>query len=233
MSARGPLRPPTGELQVVTDVPSAFADLVARVVGSAPGDGRARLALSGGETARACYERLARKDGLDWSRVECFVGDERCVPPADPDANQRLIRESLVERVPVAAFHPMDCERAGDYEALLGAAPPLDLVHLGLGPDGHTASLFPHSPALDSPPGRLVVWSVDPSGRNPYDRLTITFEAIARSRLVVFTVSGAAKHEALHRLLTGEDLPAARVRAGEVLWLCDREALGEDLDRLG
>ncbi len=230
MSAPELLGPPAGQLEVVDDVATAFAGVVARVVGSA--GHRVRLALSGGETARACYERLARQDGIDWSKVECLVGDERCVPPADPDANQRLIRQSLVERVPVAAFHPMDCERAGDYEAML-AEGPLDLVHLGLGPDGHTASLFSHSPALDSPPGRLVVRTVDPSGRNPYERLSLTFEAIARSRLVVFTVSGASKHEALHRLLTGEDLPAARVRAGEVLWLCDREALGEDLGRLG
>lgn len=223
------LAPPSGELRVVADVAAAFVEIVEGL--SSP-SGRVRIALSGGETARACYERLARSSSIDWSEIECFLGDERCVPPADPDANQRMIRSALIERVPVASFHPMDCEHPGQYADLLDKVLPFDLIHLGLGPDGHTASLFPSSPAVESPSRRLVVHNVDPSGRNKHERLTLTFEAISHSRLVVFTVSGEAKHDALHRVLTGEDLPAARVRAERVLWLCDREALGEDLDRV-
>lgn len=229
----GGLTPPSGELRVVDDVPAAFVEVVrATVSETAPGSRRTTLALSGGETARRCYERLSRAESIDWQSVECYLGDERCVPPDDPDANERLVREALVDRVPLGAFHPMDCARPEEYETLVAAAEPLDLVHLGLGPDGHTASLFPGSRALESPPGRLVVHNVDPSGRNKHERLSFTFEAINRSRLALFTVEGAGKQEALHGILTGEDLPAARVRAARVIWLCDRDALGKDLGRV-
>ncbi len=154
-----------------------------------------RLVLSGGETARACYERLAAEDGLDWSRIEVLVGDERCVPAEDADANQRMIREALVDRVePRPAFTPMDC---GDpleaYERVISSSARLDLVHLGLGPDGHTASLFPGSAALDAPPGQLVARNATPPGRNRHPRLTLTLAGIARARLAVFTVAGADK----------------------------------------
>ncbi|MGO8877824.1 MAG: 6-phosphogluconolactonase [Acidimicrobiales bacterium] len=228
-----PPTPPAGELRLVEDVPAAFAQLVADEVAAvtAPGargarDGRFRMALSGGDTARACYERLAGVASLDWEVLELFLGDERCVPADDPAANQRLVRESLLEPTGgLSHFTPMDCAHPEAYGALLASQPPLDIVHLGLGPDGHTASLFPDSPALTAPPGELVVASEDPSGRNPHPRLTMTFEAIAASRLAVFTVAGSAKHGALSRVLGGEDLPAGRVRAGRVLWLCDRSAL--------
>ncbi|HLI44729.1 MAG TPA: 6-phosphogluconolactonase [Acidimicrobiales bacterium] len=224
---------PAGELQVVDDVPAAFTALVEQVAGAAIArSGRCRIALSGGATARACYERLARSTEVDWVRLECFLGDERCVPAGDEDANQRLVREALVDRVPVGEFHPMDCERPAAYAARIEEALPLDLVHLGLGPDGHTASLFPGSPGLEAPVGTLVIRTADPSGRNPHERLSLTLGAIARCEVAVFTVSGEAKHDALHRVLAGEDLPASRVRAGRVLWLCDRDALGEDLGRV-
>jgi len=219
---------PNGELHLVDDVPAAFVDLVAAEFAAASerADDRFRVALSGGETARQCYELLARTTAIDWASVDLFLGDERCVPADDPASNQRLIREALVERIGNAArLNPIICDQLGSYAALLESQPPLDLVHLGLGPDGHTASLFPGSVALDAPLGSLVVRTEDPSGRNPFERATLTFEAIARSRLVVFTVAGSSKHEALARVLAGEDLPAARVRAELVLWLCDPEAL--------
>jgi 6-phosphogluconolactonase len=219
--------PPNGELRLVDDVPEAFAALVATEFASSAerGDERFGLVLSGGETARACYERLGHTAGIDWPSVDILLGDERCVPAGDPAANQRLVRESLLEPIGgVARFHAIDCDELSGYGLLLDSQP-LDVIHLGLGPDGHTASLFPGSQALESPPGSLVVSNEDPSGRNPYLRATFTFEAISRGRLVVFTVAGAAKHEALARVMSGEDLPATRVRAARVLWLCDREAL--------
>jgi 6-phosphogluconolactonase len=104
----------------------------------------------------------------------------------------------------------------------------LDLVHLGLGPDGHTASLFPGSPALDADPGRLVVMNTDPTGRNPHERMTLTFSGIARARLVVFTVAGEDKRAAFAGVRAGDpSLPASRVRADRVLWLVDPTAAGE------
>jgi 6-phosphogluconolactonase/glucosamine-6-phosphate isomerase/deaminase len=98
------------------------------------------------------------------------------------------------------------------------------VVHLGLGPDGHTASLFPESPALKADPGRLVVMNEDPTGRNPYPRMTLTFAGIARGRLVLVTVSGEEKAEALARVVRGDDLPANQVTAEQVLWLVDPAA---------
>ena len=228
----GVLSLPDGELRVVEDVPVAFADLVAEQVGLMLADAnRAHdepfwLVLSGGSTARSCYERLALRRDLDWARIECLVGDERCVPADDPDANQLMIREALVDRVrPRPRFVPMDCGAPPvAYQATIAARPHLDLVHLGLGPDGHTASLFPNSAALEAPDERLVQRNVDPSGRNPYERLTLTLAGIARARLVVFTVAGADKHEAMSRVLHHDDLPATRVHADRVVWLCDRAA---------
>lgn len=224
--------PAGGELRVVADVAAAFAEVVRSELGrdarSASHGGVVSLVLSGGSTARACYEELARTDGVPWSSIELLLGDERCVPPDDPDSNQRLVREALGDRIAQAAgFFPMDCSDPAGYARVVADRQPLDLVHLGLGPDGHTASLFPASDGLSSPDGELVVDNVDPLGNNPHPRLTLTFDAIAASSLVVFTVSGPSKREALARVLRGEDVPAARVRANRVLWLCDAEALGD------
>ncbi len=165
--------------------------------------------------------------GSTGPRLEVFLGDERCVDPDDDAANQRLIREALGERfLELGAFYPMSCDDPAGYAELLASKAPLDLVHLGLGPDGHTASLFPGSAGLGARGGEMVVRNEDPTGHNPLRRLTLTFEAIASSRLVVFTVAGASKADAVRRVFGGEDLPAALVRAPEVLWLCDAEALG-------
>jgi 6-phosphogluconolactonase len=109
------------------------------------------------------------------------------------------------------------------YDTLVAAAPPIDLVHLGLGPDGHTASLFPGSSAL-TVTDRLVVTNGD--ALHPHPRLTFTYPALARARLVVFTVADKEKHDAFARIRAGEDLPAARVTAERVLWLVDPAAAG-------
>jgi 6-phosphogluconolactonase len=228
-----PLAAPNGDLRLVDDVPTAFAGVVlsefasfALRVPDRSAEDRFRLALSGGDTARACYAELATTPSIDWTSVDLLLGDERCVPPDDPAANQRLVRESLLRPTgDRARFLPMDCADPQAYADFLAAEPPVDVIHLGLGPDGHTASLFPGSRALSAPPGALVVASEDPSGRNPHPRLTFTFEALSRGRLVVFTVAGGGKHAALRRVIDGEDLPAARVQADRVLWLCDRAAL--------
>jgi 6-phosphogluconolactonase len=216
-------------VDIVDDVAAAFADTVAAAYTERPGP-RFTLVLSGGPTARRCYERLAEvgTGTIDWSVVDILMGDERCVPPDDPDANQRLVREALIDRVgTVGTFLPMSCDDGPEeYERVVTTSPAFDVVHLGLGPDGHTASLFPGSEALEAPPGRLVVRSVDPNDKNPHPRMTLTLEAIARARLVLFTVSGATKRAAWESLAAGADVPAARVRAAQVRWLVDREAAG-------
>ena len=217
-----------GELQVVDNVPEAFAALAIDAFATSSEDHEFSMALSGGPTARACYERLAENgaDAVDWWRVDVYWGDERCVPPTDPESNERLVRDALLERVGAAhAVYPMRCDQGVDaYQLRVGEIGKFDLTHLGLGPDGHTASLFPGSPALDADPGRLVVLNRDPTGLNPYERMTLTLSGIARSKLVVFTVSGESKRAAMQAVYDGADLPAARVRADRVVWLVDPPA---------
>ncbi len=214
---------------MVDDVAAAFASEVLASFASRSDDSFS-FALSGGATARRCYEALAEVgDRIDWWKVDIYWGDERCVPHDDPDSNYRLAREALLDRVGVAnATYLMRCAEGPEpYQLRLGQLGHLDLVHLGLGPDGHTASLFPDSKALQADPGRLVAMNDDPRGNNPHRRMTLTLAGIARARRVVVTVSGQEKSEALARIAAGEDLPAARIAAGEVLWLVDAAALGD------
>ncbi len=217
-----------GEVVVVDDVPTAFAERVVESYQAQRLSDGWSIALSGGSTARACYERLADQAGssIDWWTVDVLWGDERCVPHDDPDSNYRLAREALLDRVGAAnATHLMRCEEGADpYQLLIGELGQIDLVHLGLGPDGHTASLFPQSPALDADPGRLVTLNHDPLGHNPHQRMTLTFAGIARARLALVTVEGEQKAEALAACATGDDLPASRIRAESVLWLVDEAA---------
>jgi 6-phosphogluconolactonase len=228
-----------GRIEQVGSVPDAFAQLVVdRVAASGDGAGFS-LFLSGGSTAEECYRSLAergRPGVVDWSSVDVYLGDERCVPLDDPDSNHRMIAETLLDAVaPVRSDHPMyeagsPEAAAAAYQRLLEPLPAFDLVHLGLGPDGHTASLFPGSTALDvDDPGLLVVANRDPKANNPHDRITLTLAGIARARLVVFTVTEASKRDPFQRIVGGEDLPAGRVTADEVVWLVDASVTGTDL----
>ncbi|MDQ6946049.1 MAG: 6-phosphogluconolactonase [Actinomycetota bacterium] len=219
-----------GEVVVVDDVAAAFATYVIEAFRDRPDEGFS-LTLSGGSTAARCYERLAANgaDQIDWWQVDVYWGDERCVAPEDPDSNERLGRQTLLERVGAAnAVYPMRCDDGPDpYQQRVAQAGRLDLIHLGLGPDGHTASLFPGSTALDADPGRLVVMNTDPKGNNAHERMTLTFSGIARARQVVFTVSGEDKRAAFAGVRAGdESFPAARVRADRVVWLVDAAAAG-------
>jgi 6-phosphogluconolactonase len=203
--------------------------------------GRFRIALTGGSTPRGLYSELASRDGVDWSQVEFFWGDERFVPHDHPDSNYRMARETLLSHiaVPPENIHPITGEgdpdaAARQYEAMLKRAygsetldparTLFDLVLLGLGSDGHICSLFPGSPVLDEKQ-RWVV-SV-PKGR-PETRITLTYPAIESSRMTAFVVTGAEKAQAVEAVRSGDQsLPGARLKPnGELIWLLDRAAAG-------
>lgn len=219
-----------GTLRIVDDVASEFAEHVIEAFHRRPGD-RFSIALSGGDTARKCYERLASegREQIDWWKVDVYWGDERCVAADDRDSNSRLGRESLLEQVGAAnATYPMRCEDGADpYQDLVAELDYFDLVHLGLGPDGHTASLFPGSPALVAPEGCFVMINEDPSGTNRHKRMTLTYAGIAKARLVLVTVQGALKRDALRRVVSGDvSAPATNVDDENVIWLVDPAAAG-------
>lgn len=179
------------------------------------------LVLAGGETPRPVYRRLAAEK-YDWDQVDVFFSDERCVPPDDPDSNYRMAGETLLSFVP-ARVHRMPGETcdAAAYEQelrrLLGdRLPELDFAFLGLGAEGHTASLFPDDAALDEKE-RWVVRVARPD----HERLTLTLPLLSAIRIVVFLVAGADKREALRRMMAGEDIPANRVAARRVVVLAD------------
>jgi 6-phosphogluconolactonase len=215
------------QVELVDDVPGAFATLL---VNRTPRS----IALSGGSTARAAYVAVARW-AHDWSATEFWFGDERCVPVGDPASNEGMARSVWLDRTATGAVHSLatagsDPETAAvRYEQSLRNAPPLEVVHLGLGPDGHTASLFPDSPAL-AETRRWVVASGD--DRHPHPRLTLTFPGLAAARLIVVTVAGAEKRDAFEGVGAGDpDLPAARlvvdpVLAAKTRWLVDAAAAG-------
>jgi 6-phosphogluconolactonase len=219
-----------GELVVVDDVPGEFAERVIEAFHGRPHEGFS-LAVSGGDLARKCYERLADDAGsqIDWWKVDIYWGDERCVPPDSADSNYHLVREALLERVgAVNANYPMFCDEGPDpYQLRLGELGRLDVVHLGMGADGHVASLFPGSEALAADPGRLVVMNTDPTDANPFPRMTLTLAGIARARLVVVTVEGEEKRDALARVRADDpSCPGSHVRADRVLWIVDPAATG-------
>jgi len=221
-----------------TPIVAADADELARVAAAwmaeevrqaAARGGRCALALSGGSTPRPAYERLAREPGVPWAAVEIYFGDERAVPPTDPASNFRMAREALIDRVglPAERVHRMEADApdveaaAARYAALLPER--LDVLVLGMGPDGHTASLFPRSPALRET-ARKVVPAQGPVP--PVHRLTITPGVIASARRVAVLTAGAAKAPLVAQVLRGpwrpEELPAQLAREGT--WIIDRAA---------
>lgn len=222
-------------LTFVDDVVPPFTRGVVEAFATRPGP-RFALVLSGGPVAKACYEALAATQGIDWSLVDVFIGDERFVPHGHEDANVRMIRAALVDGIEsLGSFSPMPTggtpeSCAAEYQRLIAdlvTGPGIDLIHMGMGPDGHTASLFPGAASLDAGPGELVVATEDPSKRNPHPRLTMTLPAINSARLALFTVVGATHAKAVAALGRGEDLPAARVHAHETVWLVDAAARGD------
>lgn len=203
--------------------------------------GRFAVALAGGSTPKRAYEMLAAEHGepgdLDWSKVYAFFGDERAVPPDDEESNYRMARDALLSRVPIGGVFRMrgeldPAEAAALYEeelaAFFGGPPRFDLVLLGIGEDGHTASLFPHSSALDAR-GRWVV--ENPVEKLGTTRITLTAPAINTARKVALLVAGEGKAKALEEILEGDagphDYPAKLIRPSYGPdWFVDRKAAG-------
>ena len=212
----------------------------------APLDGRIAIALSGGSTPRRLFQLMGSefKDAFPWSRMHFFWGDERFVPRDDPDSNFRMAYEALLSKVPVppANIHPMPTEgielddAARAYERELQdfyGAPALgpnkflfDVQFLGLGEDGHTASLIPGEPVLNE----RKRWAAAVAHGRPETRITLTYPPIESSRHIAFLVSGAAKRDILHTVRTrSADVPASRLHPqGDLTFLVDRAAAGEE-----
>jgi len=230
----GPSRGPTVEVaddlgRVVVLASALIADLASAAIAAR---GRFRIALAGGSTPRALYPRLVRT--VDWARTDVFFGDERTVPPDDPQSNYRMARETLLDAARVSAKNVHrwlgeadDLDAAARvYELALGVGGDLDLAILGLGVDGHTASLFPDTTALAETERLAVSVDVPALGTR---RLTLTYPALMAARTICFLVAGADKRAALADVLRPESTrPAARLihRAAPVTVFCDRDAFG-------
>jgi 6-phosphogluconolactonase len=221
---------------------AAARDFVARAAEAIDERGRFAVVLAGGSTPKATYEALARDYAgeLDWSKVHVFFGDERTVPPDHEDSNYRIAHEALLSRVPIGSIHRMrgellPTEAAAAYEEqqreFFGSdgVPAFDLILLGMGEDGHTASLFPETSALDVA-DRWVV--ANPVLKLETTRLTLTIPVLNAARTVIFLVAGESKAEALREILEGDADPRAypakfvRPENGDLTWMVDRAAAG-------
>jgi 6-phosphogluconolactonase len=197
---------------------AAGAAIVAESLRSTPA---LRLVLAGGNTPRRCYTILAGMD-LEWSRVTVLFGDERCLPPLDPETNYQIANDSLLRIACPATVHRIPGElgpesAAAAYEPIVAAAP-LDLVLLGIGTDGHTASLFPGNPALGAT-GHVV--GVRGAAKPPPERVSLTLGALRGAKRVVILAAGADKKDAVRKASAGE-VPAGMIDHAE--WLVTADA---------
>jgi 6-phosphogluconolactonase len=209
----------------VLDSPEDVAAAAAADIAEALRDGARSLVLAGGTTPQRCYELLSHMD-VEWGRVTILFGDERCVRPDHPDSNYRMARETLLDRVSPATVHRMPAELGPDegaalYAHIVASVAPLDVVTLGVGEDGHTASLFPGHPALKA--SALVVGIRD-SPKPPPQRVTLTLPALQRARRVIILATGAGKADAVAKAKRGE-VPSGMIAGAR--WLIDRAAAGQ------
>lgn len=237
----------TASIEILDDAESVAQSMAALLIKAidASHEPEVRIALSGGSTPKRLFEILAQPEvarKIDWSRLEIFYGDDRHVPYDHADSNHKMAMETLLSKVPLPAsrIYPVPVsktaeEDAASYQNTLQKAygsdklqpgkPLFEIVMLGLGPDGHTASLFPGQEVLDNDKDWVGV--ARPT-HVPHERVTLTYPAIASSRLVVFLVTGASKVAMLKRLRAGDEtIPAGRITSeGKILILADRSAAG-------
>jgi 6-phosphogluconolactonase len=236
------VRPPRIEvLDDTEDVARRGAEEIAAAARDAvAARGRFAFAVSGGRTPWRMLAWLAEAREVPWRCMHVFQADERVAPDGDPARNWTPLEDALLSYAPLPPGHAHaiavgECRDDADLaaaaaayaralEAVCGAPPVLDLVHLGLGADGHTASLVPGDPVLDVT-DRDVAFTAEPY--QGHRRVTLTFPALARAHRVLWVVTGAEKRDALARLLAGDGgIPAGRVAAGDALVLADRAAAG-------
>jgi 6-phosphogluconolactonase len=224
---------------------SAADRVMARI---ATNNGRVAICLTGGSSPAQLYRLLANapyRDRIPWDRVHWFIGDERFVGAGDPLNNMGMARRIFLDRhAPVANIHPIPTDVADPREAarryeselqsfygaaeLVASRPLFDVVLMGVGPDGHTASLFPDYPAIEEIT-RWVIGVPQAHVEPLVPRVTLTLPALACCREMLFEVAGAEKRAILTRVLDGENLPANRARSsGETVWLVDKAALPEN-----
>jgi 6-phosphogluconolactonase len=236
------------QIVIVADADALAKAAAQRLLHRIKGAERAAVCLTGGSSPVGLYRLLADdpwRSEVPWDRVHWFIGDERFVPENDPLNNMGAARRIFLDQVraPRQNIHPIptgakDPETAaglyeGELKSFYGgdrlepARPLFDLVLMGLGPDGHTASLFPHAPTLEE--NRRWVVGVPQAGMEPFvPRVTLTFPALASTREMLFLVDNADKRSILTRVLGGEDLPAHRAYAqGDLVWLVIRAAAPE------
>lgn len=242
--------PSEAQIVVVADAAALAQTAARRLTDRVSRHDRAAVCLTGGSSPLALYRLLAGepwRSNLPWEQVHWFMGDDRFVPESDSLSNMGAAKQALLDRAPVPRqnIHPIPtqardlADAARRYEDELksfygadrldAARPLFDLVLMGLGPDGHTASLFPHAPALEERE-RWVV-GVPKAGMEPFvPRVTLTFPALAATREMLFLVDSAEKRPILGRVLDGEDLPAHRAYAqGDLVWLMIAAAVPETI----
>jgi 6-phosphogluconolactonase len=243
-----PTQPEIRILKTAADLfEAAAAEFTAQVSAAVRANSKFTVALSGGSTPKTLYSLLATKPGIPWDKIYFFWGDERHVPPDHPESNYRMANRALLSKVPVRPenifrVHSEEKDAAAaalQYEQTLKdffhlspkTFPRFDLIFLGVGPDGHTASLFPGTSALTEKQ-RLVVANWVPKFNT--DRITFTFPVLNAAACIIFVMSGADKAPILQTVLenTGADLPSQKVQPahGKLVWLVD-EAAASGLSR--
>ena len=209
------------EFSVLATADEVAAAAANEIAGALRGGART-LVLTGGTTPQRCYELLAEAD-LEWGRVTVLFADERCVPPDHPDSNYLMVKKTLLDKVMPATVHRMPAELgpdegAAEYEKVVVANLPLDFVLLGVGEDGHTASLFPGHQALKA--NHLVVGVYD-SPKPPPERVTLTLPVLRAARRVLILATGAGKADAVAKAKRGE-VPSGMITGAK--WLVDQAA---------